>query len=129
MANQGAKYMDESAKLELEHRVRLYQFYLDCYIKGIAFFLGITAALLKFAVESSLSRATFSLAGVLCSLVILIPLVFAYTHEKALSAEFLRLAEATRTRPISTSPLRMLTRATTLFWVIIAGGWCYLLVS
>jgi len=57
--------MDETAKIELEHRVKLYQFYLGCYIKGIAFFLAITAALLKFALDSTKHSRIFSWAGIL----------------------------------------------------------------
>lgn len=51
--------MDEPSKFELVQRVRLYQFYIDCYIKGIAFFLAITAALLKFAMDDKSNRTVF----------------------------------------------------------------------
>jgi dihydrodipicolinate synthase/N-acetylneuraminate lyase len=118
--------MDEAAKLELEHRAKLYQFYVDCYIKGIAFFLGITAALLKFAIDSADHRATFSVAGILCSLVVLIPLRYAFAHQKTMAADFQRLAKATQTKPISVEPLHMLVRATTGFWIIIALAWVYI---
>jgi hypothetical protein len=119
--------MDESAKLELEHRVRLYQFYIDCYIKGMAFFLGITAALLKFAVDSIPYRNIFAVAAIGCTLTILIPLIFGMVDERRIARDFKRLAELTKTAPISTAPLLMLSVAVATFWVIILGGWIYVI--
>src|SRR5688572_8270838 len=119
--------MDESAKTELEHHVRLYQFHVDCYIKGIAFFLAITAALLKIAVDSQTFRVPFAIGALLCTVAISLPIVFGFTHEKRLVEEFQRLAVATKTRPLSTAPLRMLARTAAFFWFIVAGGWIYIL--
>ncbi|MDZ4287355.1 MAG: hypothetical protein U0984_05325 [Prosthecobacter sp.] len=119
--------MDESSKFELEQRVRLYQFYVDCYIKGIAFFLAITAALLKFAMDSKPYRTVFAVAAIICTLSILIPLIFGMVDERKMARDFRRLAEATKTTPTSTAPLRMLAIATAYFWLIVFGGWIYIL--
>ena len=118
--------MAESARVELELRVRLYEFYVGSYIKGIAFYLGITGILLKFAVDSENYRSTFCAAGILCAVAVLVPLVFGSVHERAMRVRFRELAKATDTEAISTSPLRMLVFATVVFWVIIAGGWVYI---
>lgn len=108
--------------------MRLYQFYIDCYIKGIAFFLGITAALLKFALDSDSAghRTIFALAAITCTVAILIPLVFGIVDESRMAADFRRLAEATKTRPISTVPLRVLSITTGCFWIIVFSGWIYI---
>lgn len=119
--------IDESAKIELEHRVALYQFHLGSYIKGVAFFLAITGALLKFGLDSELYRAVFSWAGLMCNFAILIPLIFSFVHERHIARDFDRLAIATKTATISTNPLRMLAIATTVFWLILSAGWIYVI--
>jgi hypothetical protein len=119
--------MNESSKIELDRRVRLYQFYVDCFIKGIGIFLGITAALLKFALDSTTHRTLFSRAGLSCSLVILIPLVFGFVEQRWIAADLSRLAGETHTSIISTAPLLMLCFTTLSFWLIICGGWIYIL--
>jgi hypothetical protein len=119
--------MDESDKFELEQRLRLYQFYIDCYIKGIAFFLAITAALLKFAVDAKSYRTVFAVAAIMCTVAVLIPLVFGLIDERKIARDFRRLAETTQTKPISTAPLLMLSIATAYFWLIVFGGWIYIL--
>jgi len=119
--------VDEAAKVELEHRVNLYQFYIGTYTKGIAFFLAITGALLKFALDSEQYRSVFSWAGLLCNAAILIPLIFGIAHERKIAAAFKRLAESTGTTRISTGPLRILAIATVVFWSILCVGWVYVL--
>lgn len=119
--------VNEAAKVELEHRVALYQFYLNSYIRGIAFFLAINAVLFKFAIDDQLHRRMFSILALLCGLAILIPLVFSIRHVREMGSDFKRLAEATRTKPIRVAPLTMLSGATTLFWLIIVGAWVYML--
>ena len=119
--------MNESAKLELEQRVRLYEFHVGAYIKGIAFYLAITGVLLKFAVDTVQYRTVFAAAGLLCSFAILIPLMFGLRHERVMRRRFVELAEATGTNPISTSPLLMLSVATASFWMIVSAGWVYVL--
>jgi hypothetical protein len=120
--------MKESDKIELEHRVNLYQFYIDQYTKGIAFFLAITGALLKFAIDSKNYRTIFSAIGILCSLAVLIPLLFGFNHESSMSKDFGRLAQNTGTKKISTTPLKMLAIATAIFWIIVFLGWLYLMI-
>jgi hypothetical protein len=120
--------MNEAARLELDHRVRLYQFYIDCYIKGAATFLAIMAALLKFAVDAGTYRSVFSVAALVCCAAILIPLSFGVFDERRMSRDFIRLAAATGTVAISTAPLRMLSAAVAVFWLIVACGWFYILV-
>jgi len=120
--------MNEEAKAELEHRVSLYQFYIGSYTKGIAFFLAITGALLKFAVDSTEYRSVFAVVGLLCNAAVLIPLLYGARHERQIARDFTRLAEATHTKSISTGPLRMLVVATATFWVILCVGWLYVLL-
>ena len=120
--------MNEEAKVELEHRVSLYQFYIGTYTKGIAFFLAITGALLKFALDSAEYRVIFAAAGLICSASILIPLGYGAHHERQIARDFTRLAEGTNTRSISTGPLRMLVVATAIFWAIVCLGWLYVLL-
>ena len=119
--------MDESSKFELEQRVRLYQFYIDCYTKGIAFFLSIMTALLKFAVDSKLYRPVFARAAIISTLAILIPLLFSIAQQRKIAQDFRRLAKATKTTPISAAPLLMLSIVTACFWLIVLGGWIYIL--
>lgn len=118
--------MDESAKFELELRFKLYELYVNSFIKGIALFLAINGALLKFALDSVRYRSVFSLAAIFSFLVIVIPGVFALFHERVLSRDFARLASATNTSPISTVPLRMLAIATWIFWLCFFLGWIYI---
>lgn len=120
--------MDDSAKIELENSVSLYQFHVNTYIKGIIVFLAITGALFKFSIESNEYRKIYAAAGILCGIAILIPLVFSFIHEKKIKEDFKRLAQTTNTNPISTSPLCMLSRVTAFFWVIISGAWWYILL-
>lgn len=122
------RLIDEPVKLELDHRVKLYQFYVELYVKGIALYLGITSVLLKFAVDSTSYREVFCVAGLACAFAILIPLFFAYQHERTLRADFDRLAKASGINAISTSPLLYLSHATTCFWFIIFMGWFYVLL-
>ena len=60
--------MDEAAKLELGHQVDLYQFYIGSYIKGLAFYIAVTGALLKFALDEMQYRRVFTSAGLLVSM-------------------------------------------------------------
>jgi hypothetical protein len=117
--------MDESAKFELEQKVDLYKFYLSSYLKGIAFFLAIIGALLKFSVDSVAYRGVFSAAGVICCAIVLVPILYGISHERKFRRDFVRLAELTNTKPVSTSPFRMLIVTTASFWVIVSAGWLY----
>jgi hypothetical protein len=121
-SEQSPERINESAKLELEQRVKLYEFYVGAYIKGIAFYLAITGVLLKFAMDCDRYRGVFSAVGLLCSFAILIPLWFAIRHERELQRRFLELAALTATKPISTSPLLVLSCATACFWVIMLSA-------
>lgn len=120
--------MNENAKIELAHRVGLYQFYISQYTRGIAFFLAITGVLLKFAIDSQQYRFIFSLIGVICSLAVLIPLLFGFWHESNIASDFKRLAQKTKTEMISTAPLKMLSIATAVFWSIVFFGWLYVMI-
>lgn len=115
--------IDESAKLELDHRVALYQFHASAYIRGIAFFLAINAVLIKFAIDDTTNRGLYSEVALLCSIAIVIPLAFSYWHIGEMKREFKRLAVATRTIALSVAPLAMLSFATTVFWLVILVTW------
>jgi hypothetical protein len=120
--------MSSPAEIELGHKVDLYQFYISAYTKGIAFFLAITGALLKFAVDSDDYRQLFSLAGLACNAAVLIPLIFGAFHERRMAAHHRRLAKATGTTFISTAALKMLVWATAVFWAILCLMWVYVLL-
>ena len=118
--------MRDAARFELEKRVDLYQFYLGAYLKGIAFYLAITGALLKFAIDNDTYRNIFGYAGILVSLAVLVPLLFSMRHEKSFKNEFARLATATRTQAIETSPFLMLIRVVVAIWAVVFAGWLYI---
>lgn len=113
----------EQAENELAHRVDLYKFYMDCYVKGIAFYLGITAFLIKFAIDTPQHRIVFYVGGVACALAILVPLLYSIRHREEMQSDFQRLAALTKTKEISTAPLHMLNSAVLAFWLIIVIGW------
>jgi hypothetical protein len=119
--------MNESAKFELEKRISLYQFYLDLYTKGIAFFLTITGALRKFAFDSQSNRNIFVGSGLLATIVFLIPLAFGLFHARTMQKDFNRLGDATGTVPFSVSPLQMLVSCVAVFWILVFGGWVYII--
>ena len=119
--------MDDASKTELDHQVTLYQFYLGTYTKGIALFLAITGALLKFALDSKEYRQVFGMAGLASAIAILIIIGYAVFWERITAKEFKRLAEATGTTPISTAPFRALAVAVAAFWVLVFVGWIYIL--
>lgn len=120
--------MNEVAKLELDHQVILYQFYVATYTKGIALFLAITGALLKFALDSAEHRSIFATAGIVCSVAILIVFFYGLAYRRATQVEFTRLAEAAGTKPISTKPFAALTATAGAFWVVVLAGWVYVLL-
>jgi hypothetical protein len=119
--------MEETAKTELENQVTLYQFYVSTYTKGIALYLAITGALLKFAIDSKEYRQVFGAAGLLSAIAILIVLGFGIAWERITAKEFRRLAVTTGTTCISTAPFRALTVAVAAFWVLVFIGWFYIL--
>lgn len=121
--------ISESAKLEYERQVELYQFHVGAYIRGIAFFLAINALLLKFAIDDLVNRTMFAIFALSCGLAILIPLVFSFCHVRNIRKDFQRLAVLTKTQPISVAPFVMLSSVTLAFWIIIFGAWGYLLLA
>jgi hypothetical protein len=121
-----AKGSDEAARLELDHRITLYQFHVGSYIRGIAFFLAINAVLFKFALDDKVQRTLYSIIALLCCLAVLVPLVFGALHIRVMNDDFKRLAEATGTKAILVSPFTMLTIATAAFWLIIFGSWVFM---
>lgn len=119
--------MEETSKIELENQVTLYQFYVATYTKGLALFLAITGALLKFALDSKEHRQVFGTAGLLSAIAVLIVLGFGIAWERTTAKEFRRLAMTTGTTCISTSPFRALTVTVAVFWVMVFIGWLYIL--
>lgn len=114
------------AKMELDHRVALYQFHVSSYIRGVAFFLVINGVLFKFAIDDARNRDLYSMLALLCGAAITIPLIYSFWHIRAMKVEFQRLATLTSTTALSVSPLLMLSVVTTAFWFIIVGAWIYL---
>jgi hypothetical protein len=114
------------ARAELDLRVGLYRFYVDCYIKGIAFFLGINSFLLKIAFDSPGERKLVAAIGIAGSLAISVMLVFAFLHAREDKSDFRRLAKASGMMPLSTAPLLALNCTTAIFWVLILAGWIYI---
>ena len=127
-ANSNDRNLNDPARQELDHQVQLYQFHVGSYIRGIAFFLAINAVLMKFALDDKSQRLLYSVVAMLCALAILIPLRFGFRHGAKLAADFERLAKATGTQPVDTSPLAMLVRATFWFWLIIFSVWVYIFI-
>jgi hypothetical protein len=118
--------LDPVAKFELEQAVGLYKFYLDAYIKAIAFFLAIAGFVAKAAIDSARDRGLFSTIGLVCNAIVLIPIGFGIYHERTISRSFIRLAQQTGTSALSTSPFRMMIVATCAFWIVLSAGWFYL---
>jgi hypothetical protein len=119
--------MDEAARIELDHRVSLYQFYVATYTKGIALFLAVVGALLKFALDSKDHRAIFATAGLACTLAILIIIAYSLSYERDIAKDFARLGAATGTAPITSAPFRALSAAVLAFWILVLVGWVYIL--
>ena len=118
--------MDDAAKFDLEQTIGLYKFYLDAYIKAIAFFLAIAGFVAKAAIDSERDRALFATVGLICNGIVLIPIAFGIYHERAIAKTFKRLAASTGTTTVTTAPFRMMIVATCAFWVVLSIGWAYL---
>jgi len=118
--------MDDGAKFELEQLTGLYKFYLDAYIKGIAFFLAIASFIAKTALDSLAHRVFFGLAGMTTSTAVLIPLIFSIWHERHLCDQFRQLAKMTATTPVSTAPFRILIVGTSALWLLVFAAWIYI---
>ena len=59
---------------------------------------------------------------------ILIVFFYAIVHIRNTRAEFIRLATATGTKPISTGPFAVLTGTVGAFWLVVLTGWVYILL-
>ncbi len=117
------------ARLELELQVGLYKFYLDCYLKGIALFLAIAGALLKFAVDSPHGGRIFAYAGLGSSLSVVVPLLYGVAHARRFARDFARLGALTGSRPISVGPFYMFIAVSALFLSMVIAGWAYLVLE
>ena len=122
-----AKGMAEKDEIELEHRVDLYKFYIDSYMKGILLFLGFAAILFKSAFDTPDYRTLFAGFGIACSVAVLIPFLYGCWHAWLFAKDFNRLAKATGTEVIGVSPFVMLISVVGAFWLIVVFGWVYLL--
>lgn len=112
------------AKLELKTHTELYQFYINCYLKGAAVFLAIMGALFKFALDPTPHRRVFAVAGLSGCALIVFPLIFAFSQERRFRADFNQLANRTKFL-ISTSAFFMLCITVTGFLAVVIAGWLY----
>jgi len=118
--------MDESAKLELEHRVNLYKFLLDLCVKGILFFLAVLGVSVKLALDDKQHRKAFVVMGAAATIVMLVPILSAVIQAREWRADFLRLGKATHTKPIDMKPLWALIIGSAGFWLVFIAFWVYM---
>jgi hypothetical protein len=116
--------MDESAKLELEHRVSLYKFLLDLCVKGILFFLAVLGVGVKMVLDEKGSfRKAYAILGAASTVVMVVPIISAIIQAREWRADFIRLGKATHTKPIDMKPLWALIIGSTLFWWVFMAFW------
>jgi hypothetical protein len=118
--------MHASAEVELQHRVELYKFLLNLYVKAILFCLAIAAFTVKIALDDGLHRRPFAVLGMGATLAMSVPIVSGLIQEREWRRHFKRLAKATDTEPISTAPLITMIIGSAVFWVLIMGIFLFL---
>ena len=120
--------MNDSAKLELDHLFELYQFYLNKYIQGLAFFLAYNGALLKFAFDNFTYHKVFSIAALFVCLLSSFLIIFSFFQERDFSEDFKRLAKETNTNPISTHTFKVIWLMISIFVTGVFIGWMYIFI-
>lgn len=119
----------EHAKFELGMRKDLYKFYGGAYLRTVAFFLAITALLLKLALDDPDRRTLLSLVGIGATLIALIPLINSFIHYEEMRDRFDELARETRTKAVSVTPILLLALTSSAFWFLVAVGWFVVLTD
>lgn len=121
--------MENNETFELKQLLSLYEFYISSYIKGLAFYITITGALIKFSLEAEVisNRIIFSIAGLTVNLISLCIIMFAFFHRKDMQSSFQKLSSQTGTSLVKTSPFNMLIYASLGLWLLTTIGWIHII--
>ncbi len=114
----------ESAKMELEHRINLYKFLLDLCVKGILFFLAVLGVSVKLVWDDNgFYGRVIAILGACATAIMLVPIIVAILQAREWREDFIRLGQATHTKPVDMKPLWALIIGSSLFWFVFMAFW------